>query len=128
MILIILVIFFCRAHLLDMFHHSKALSDVVKSVATKADTLLQTGGLAFSLIFVYSTVGFLLFPDKFSFDAPGKWFIFSISDLSYNNCIRRWQFTEVIDGDKSSYNVNGARCDSLWKCFLVTADMVNHQN
>ena len=56
---------------MDMFHHSNALSDVVKSVATKADTLLQTGGLAFIMIYVYSTIGFLSFPAKFSFDAPG---------------------------------------------------------
>jgi hypothetical protein len=55
-----------------MFHHSRALSDVVKSVATKADTLLQTGGLAFILMFVYSAIGFLSFPAKFSFDGPGK--------------------------------------------------------
>ena len=26
-------------------------------------------------------------------------------------------------GDEKDYNVNNARCDTIWKCFIVTVDM-----
>ena len=35
----------------------------------------------------------------------------------------RGQAAEVEGGDEKDYNVNNARCDTIWKCFIVTVDM-----
>eukprot|EP00960_Hanusia_phi_P040112 754256-Hanusia_phi.AAC.3 len=95
-----LFLFFLISHLIDMFNLSRALGNVIRAVSSRANTLLQTAALAFVMMFIYSAIGFVLFPEYFAFEAA-----------------------EVRNGDEMSYNVNSARCDSIWKCFLIVVDM-----
>lgn len=95
-----LVFFLMSFHLVDMFNLSPALRNVTVAVSSRANTLLQTAGLAFVMMYIYSAIGFVLFAESFSFEA-----------------------SEIQDGNEMDYNVNAARCDTIWKCFLVTVDM-----
>jgi len=95
-----LSLFVLMLHLVDMFHLSPSLANVTAAVSSRAGTLFQTAVLAFVMMYIYSAVGFMLFAEYFSFEAA-----------------------EVEEGDEKDYNVNAARCDTIWKCFLVTVDM-----
>jgi hypothetical protein len=95
-----LSMFLIMLHLIDMFNLSPSLANVTAAVSSRAGTLALTAILAFVMMFIYSAVGFILFAEYFSFEAA-----------------------EVEGGDEKDYNVNAARCDTIWKCFLVTVDM-----
>ncbi|KAJ1490986.1 hypothetical protein T484DRAFT_3262606 [Baffinella frigidus] len=95
-----LVFFALMLHLMDMFVLSPSLGNVTRAVSSRSQTLVQTAGLAFIMMYIYSAWGFRLFPESFSFEAA-----------------------EIAEGNEMDYNVNGARCDTIWKCFFVTVDM-----
>ena len=95
-----LSMFLVMLHLVDMFNLSPSLANVTAAVSSRAGTLFQTAILAFVMMYIYSAVGFVTFAEYFSFEAA-----------------------EVEGGDEKDYNVNAARCDTIWKCFLVTVDM-----
>jgi hypothetical protein len=95
-----LVYFLMGVHLTDMFNLFPALQNVVRAVSSRANTLFQTAMLGFIMMFIYSAIGFVFFADKFEFEEA-----------------------EIKDGYRQQYNVNSARCDTIWKCFIVTIDM-----
>jgi len=96
-----LLYFALMLHLIDMFVLSPSLVNVTRAVSSRVQTLLQTAGLAFIMMYIYSAWGFRLFPESFSFEA---------AEIGFG-------------GNELDYNVNGARCDTIWKCFAVTVDM-----
>lgn len=92
----ILVYFLMGVHLIDMFQLLPPLRNVVRAVSSRANTLIQTGILGFIMMFIYAAIGFVFFAEKFEFEQA-----------------------EIKNGYRQQYNVNGARCDTIWKCFIV---------
>eukprot|EP00960_Hanusia_phi_P041722 755135-Hanusia_phi.AAC.11 len=91
---------FLVVHLLEIFNRSRVLQNVMKSVTFRANTLLQTAGLALIFIYFFGVSGFYLFPELFQFAEA-----------------------DIIGGRKLEPNNNGASCTSVWKCTLVVLDM-----
>ena len=91
-----LSMFLIMTHLFDMFNLSPSLANVTVAVSSRAGTLVQTAILAFVMMYIYSAWGFVLFAEYFSFEAA-----------------------EVEGGDEKDYNVNAARCDTIWKVFFL---------
>ena len=95
-----LSMFLLMLHLADMFSLSDALGNVILSVSSRFSTLYQTTILAFIMMYIYAAIGFVLFAEYYSFESA-----------------------ELEGGDEKDFNINSARCDTIWKCFLVTVDM-----
>jgi len=91
---------FLLTHLMEIFSHSAILRNVIQSITYRGQSLIQTAILLLVMYYLFGVVGFLVFAEKFRLERP-----------------------DVMGGRKLDPNNNGARCTSIWKCFLVVLDM-----
>jgi len=91
---------FLLIQLLEVFNHSLVLQNVIRSITSRPNALLQTGGMALIMYYFFGAIGFVLFPDVFQLERA-----------------------DVMGGRKQEPNNNSARCTSIWKCTLVVLDI-----